>query len=149
MSFVGSIGVLMDGSDLEKALQTVYGENTLKQIIKRKDIAMQLFIRAKRTFDWSMHLHGVSNMLNLFAATGHVNYTKSSQLYLQNMLELPKSHPCLYKKFAEDGMHVNRRSDRFCAGIWTDLAIEQVVVRALKYQGRLTRGRGITESVIT
>lgn len=40
------------------------------------------------------------------------------------------------------GYHTVRRSDRYWAGLWTDLIIEQVISR-----GGLTRGRGITESV--
>ena len=40
-----------------------------------------------------------------------------------------------------------RRSDRYWAGLWTDLIIEQVLMRALKTSGGLTRGRGFSESV--
>ena len=40
------------------------------------------FVRAERTGNWSLHLHTVGKMLNLFAATDHIHYAKSSQLYL-------------------------------------------------------------------
>ena len=86
-------------------------------------------------------------MLDLFAASGHIHYTKSARLYLQNMLELPSSYPWVYKKFNTDGYHVIRRSDRFWAGLWSDLVIEQVLMRSLKSRGGLTRGRCVTESV--
>ena len=33
------------------------------------------------------------------------------------------------------------------AGLWTDLTIEQVMMRCIKSRGGLTRGRGITEAV--
>ena len=56
-------------------------------------------------------------MLNLFAATGHVNYAKSAKMYLQMMLELPFKCPDLYEKFSTEGYHTARRSDRFWAGI--------------------------------
>jgi hypothetical protein len=36
MSFAGSIGPLMDGSGLECALQTVYGENSVKHMLHGK-----------------------------------------------------------------------------------------------------------------
>jgi hypothetical protein len=42
-------------------------------------------------------------------------------------------------------LHVVRRSDRLWAGISTDLAIEQVLMRSLKATGGLTSGRGMTE----
>ena len=42
--------------------------------------------------------------------------------------------------------HVERRSDRFWAGLSTDLMIEQVLMRSVKATGGLTRGRGMSET---
>lgn len=42
-----------------------------------------------------------------------------------------------------------RRSQRYWAGLSTDLVIEQVLMRTLKSRGGLTHGRGLTESVRT
>ena len=70
------------------------------------------FIRAERTGDWHLHLQVVSQMMSLFAASGHNNYTKSSRLYLQMMLELPVTHPWFYN-FSNQGFHTVRRFDRF------------------------------------
>ena len=53
------------------------------------------FIYAERTSNWDMHLNVLSKMHNLFAATGHINYAKSAQLYLQQMNMLPEMHPWL------------------------------------------------------
>ena len=39
------------------------------------------FIWASRTGDWHLHLHSASQMMNLFAATGHHNYGKSTRVY--------------------------------------------------------------------
>ncbi len=108
---------------------------------------MKLFIRAERLGDWHLHLVAVGQMLNLFAATGHRNYAKSSRLYLQIMLELPNSHPWLYEMFMQHGYHAVRRSSREWAGLWSDLVIEQVLMRSLKGRGGLTHGRGMTENV--
>ena len=108
---------------------------------------VKLFIRAERTGNWNLHLIGVGKMMNLFAATGHINYAKSSRLYLQLMLELPTEHPWLYNYFTEHGFHSLRRSSRYWAGLWTDLVIEQVMMRSIKSRGGLTRGRGMTETV--
>lgn len=86
-------------------------------------------------------------MLNLFAATGHINYAKSSRLYLQLMRELPNDHPWLYSCFIEQGFHTVRRTDIYWTGLWTDLVIEQVMMRSIKSRVGLTRGGGVTASV--
>ena len=105
------------------------------------------FIRAERTGNWKLHLIAVRKMLNLFAATGHINYAKCARLYLQNMTALHLSHPDLHAKFETEGFHTVRRSDRYWAGLWTDLVIEQVKMRSLKSRGGMTRGGGVNESV--
>ena len=104
-------------------------------------------IRAERTGDWDLHLDALSKMINLFAATGHIHYARSARLHLQQMKDLHLNFPWVYSCFKEKGYHTVRRSDRYWAGLWTDLIIEQVMMRSLKSRGGLTRGRGITESV--
>ena len=104
------------------------------------------YIRAERTGDWLLHLASVEKMLNLFAATGHIHYTKSCRLFLQQMSELSSKHPELFKEFTEGGHHCIRRSNRYWAGLWSDLIIEQVMMRSIKSSGGLTRGRGFSES---
>ena len=108
---------------------------------------LQFFICAERTGNWNLHLVSVGKMINLFAATAHINYARSSRLYLQTMLDLPETHPWVYENFAVKGFHTVQRSDRFWAGLWTDLVIEQVIMRAIKSRGGLTRGRGVSENV--
>ena len=103
---------------------------------------IKLFIRAERTGNWHLHLIAVGKMLNLFAATAHVNYAKSARLYLQSMLELQTKYPWVYNNFQTLGYHTVRRNDRFWSGLWTDLIIEQVLMRSLKSRGGLTRGKG-------
>ena len=70
---------------------------------------LKLFIRAERSGNWSLHLVAVTRMLNLFAATSHINYAKSARLYLQLMLELPKDFPWLHKMFINQGFHAVRK----------------------------------------
>ena len=89
---------------------------------------LKLFIRAKRSGNWSLHLVAVTRMLNLFAATVHINYAKSACLYLQLMLRLPKDFPWLHEMFINQGFHTVCRSSRYWAGLWTDLVIEQVMM---------------------
>ena len=95
---------------------------------------------------WDGHLNAVTALLNLFAATCHIHYAKSARLYVQEMRKLPSTHPWLHQKFVE-GYHTVRRSERLWAALWTDIVIEQVLMRYLKSRGGLTRGRGMTESV--
>ena len=64
---------------------------------------LKCFIKAERTGNWSLYLDALSNMINLFAATGHINYAKCARLHLQNMLELENNHPWAYEKFAVHG----------------------------------------------
>ena len=50
------------------------------------------------------------------------------------------------KNFTEHVCHRVRRSDKHCAGLWSDSIIEQVIMRVLKNQRGLTIWRGVTES---
>ena len=108
---------------------------------------IKLFTRAERTGNWNLHLVAVGKMLNLFAASGHHNYAKSGRLYLQLMHDLHKSHHWLFNCFSEHGYQVVRRSNRYWAGLWADLIIEQVMMRTIKSRGGLTSGRGMTDYV--
>jgi len=105
---------------------------------------LKTFIRAERSGNWELHLYSLQAMLPYFAASGHNHYTKSVYIYLQIMNKLDETNPEVYKRF-QDGFHVIRRSNRYWAGLSTDLAIEQVLMRSVKTTGGLTRGRGLTE----
>ena len=87
-------------------------------------------------------LNAVNALLNLFAATGHIHYAKSDRLYVQELRKLPSTHPWLHQKFIE-GYPTMRRSEILWAGLWTDIVIEQVLMRSMKSRGGLT----MTESV--
>jgi hypothetical protein len=82
----------------------------------------KIFITAERTCNWNLHLYALTQMLPLFVAIGHNNYTKSSRLFFQIMQDLPSSSPELYKQFASSSNHAIRRSNK--AGLSTDLVIE-------------------------
>ena len=84
-------------------------------------------------------------MLNLFAATWHLNYAKSAGMYLQEMLDLPFKYPNLHRWFVELGYFTIRRSDRLWVEQWLDLVIEQGMMRSIKDPGSLTRGRSFSE----
>ena len=107
---------------------------------------MKDYIIAERTSDWQLHLATLSKMLNLFAATGHIHYARSARMYIQQMSELSSKYPYLFNKFSS-GHHAVRRSSRYWAGLWSDLVIEQTLMRSIKSRGGLTRGRGMEENV--
>ena len=105
---------------------------------------LRTFIKAERIGDWNLHLQAVQEMLPYFTAAGHNSYAKSAYIYLQKMQELPEGHPDVHTSFL-NGYHAIRRSDRYWAGLSTDLVIEQVLMRSIKSTGGLTRGRGVAE----
>ena len=64
--------------------------------------------------------------------------------YLQEMSELVNRHPDVYLKFV-NGRHVVGRSNKFWAGLSSDLVIEQTLMRSLKTSGGLAPGSGMNE----
>jgi hypothetical protein len=106
---------------------------------------LQKFLKAERTGNWRLHLQCVYDMLPYFAASGHRQYAKSAYVYYQMMMALPETNPDVHEKFLK-GFHVVRRSDRYWAGLFTDLTIEQVLMRSVKTHGGLTRGKGFSET---
>ena len=134
-------------SEINTALQAqkdlVKSSRTAMQYMEMVDILWK-YIRAERTGKWELHLQALSEMLSYMAASGHNNYTKSGLIYLQRMSHLEIDHPEVYQHF-QNGLHVTRRSERYWAGLSTDLVIEQVLMRSMKTSGGLTRGRGMTE----
>ena len=106
-----------------------------------------MFIQAERTGNWDEHLAATEKMLNLHAATGHFNYAKSTRLYLQTMIRLEYNFPWLHRQFKENRFYCVQRSDKYWAGLWTDLTIEQTMMRSIKGLGELTRGRGMNVAV--
>jgi hypothetical protein len=117
------------------------------EYLKHIDI-LRSFIVAERTSNWEKHLSALSCMLPLFASQHHVNYAKSGFVYLQNMHDLEQKSPWLYQQFM-NGLHSVRKSDRYWAGLSTDLVIEQDMMRQVKSKGGLTRSRGLEESTRT
>ena len=61
------------------------------------------------------------------------------------MMDLKTEKPDIYQHFV-NSLHVVLRSDRFGAGLSTDLVIEQVFMQSLKSTGGMTRGRGTNEA---
>ena len=109
-------------------------------------LIVQDFIRAERSSDWLAHILASKRMLNLFAATGHSNYAKSCRLYLQTAENLAENFPFVYEQCMK-GNHTVKRSKKDWCGLWTDLSIEQILMKSLKGPGGVI-GRGLTENVL-
>ena len=134
-------------NSLETEIHSLKLYRTAKLWIQYMDMLdiLKQFIRAERIGDWKLHLHSISLMLPYFAACGRNAYTKSATLYLHNMYNLHITHPQIYHSFSK-GFHVVRRTNRYWAGLSSDLAIEQILMRSVKTVGGMTRGRGMDEA---
>jgi hypothetical protein len=108
---------------------------------------LKLFIEAERTCNWNLRLYALSQMLPLLAATGHNNYAKVGRQYLQIMQALPATYLQLYNQFTSNKNHAIRKSNKYWAGLPTDLAIEQLMMKPLKSSAGLIHKRGLTDNV--
>ena len=108
------------------------------------------YIEAERLGNWELHLLCVQEFIPYFHAAGHLAYAKSCHLYLQDMHDLNQRMPDEdFVKFTEKGFFTMRRSNKNWAGLWSDLTVEQTLMRTMKTSGGLTHGRGITDSVLS
>lgn len=108
------------------------------------------YIEAERLGKWELHLLCVQEFIPYFHAAGHLAYAKSCHLYLQDMHDLHQRMPDEdFVKFTEKGFFTIRRSNKNWAGLWSDLTVEQTLMRTMKTSGGLTHGRGITDSVLS
>ena len=101
---------------------------------------LRTFIRAGRTGNWLLPY-----LFPYLAAAGHHNYTKFLVLYLTQMEKLQYTNPYVYIKFVDD-FFVLRRAESCRARIYSDLYIEQVLMKNVKAVGGLTRGRGFDQT---
>ncbi|CAG2249501.1 unnamed protein product [Mytilus edulis] len=89
---------------------------------------LRQFIIAERTGNWPIHLQ---EKLPFLAASGHNLYTKTAYVYLMTMQSLDEDHPDVNANVI-NGNHVIRCNNRYWAGIFLDLFIEQVLMRKNK-----------------
>lgn len=108
------------------------------------------FIRSERSADWNLHLACIKKMLPYFHASGHNLYAKSAHLYWQDMKKINEKISDAYElaQLTSDGYFTIRRTHKFWSGVWSDMTIEQVLMRSMKSQGGLTHGRGLSDSVL-
>ena len=95
---------------------------------------------------WSLHILAKISMLNLFAASGHNNYSKTTRLYLESAAALEKDHPEVYQQFLLENYTVWRANNDW-SGIWIDLSIEQILMKTLNVRSDLI-GQDISENMM-
>lgn len=88
-------------------------------------------------------------MLPYFNASGNNLYAKCAHLYFQEMRELSKPISSKdFKLFSEKSYFTIRRTDQAWCGTWTDMTIEQYLMRSIKTAGGLSHGRGISDNTL-
>ena len=105
-------------------------------------ITLLRFIWTERTGDWDIHIMSVREMLHTFHAAVHLPYAKSAQLSIEELLPADD-----FEKYINQGCFTIRRTNKFWTGVWADMTIE-VLMKMMKVQGGLTRGRGITDTAL-
>lgn len=106
------------------------------------------FIRAERMGDWQAHLNCIKEMLPFFHASGHLPYAKSAHLYLQDMLKLKEvMEPSVYRRYTDrfftvDVLQLSCRTS-------TEMIIEISMMKSMKTDGGISRGRSTKESLIS
>ncbi|KAJ8880431.1 hypothetical protein PR048_016900 [Dryococelus australis] len=109
---------------------------------------VKIFILSEIMGNWDQHLQTVWQMLPYFQVPGHFAYAKRAHLYLQDMLNLKQTMPAEeYEKFTIQDFFTIRRSTKFWCGTWTDMTIEQYLMKNTRLQGGLTHGRGVGEGL--
>ena len=85
-------------------------------------------------------------MLPIYAAAGRGQYAKALRLDLEQTAAHEVQYGALLKTFKVVGLHTVRYKDHEWSGVWTDLLIEQRVMRAAKSSGSLSGGRMRTQN---
>ena len=97
----------------------------------------------ERMADFSLHLSCITNrMFDVFAATGHRNYVKAAELYVEMMLSYGESsvkQAAVIKSFRSNDSHVVCYSNHKWIGIWNEACIEQTLMKTSKSYGSLSR----------
>ena len=90
------------------------------------------FQRTTKQLD--MHMTSLLKMRRLFSSYDHLNYARSTAVYLLTLLNIPLSHPGADKRLKQNGFSVNR-SDVPSSSNTVDIIIEQTINRQAKTHG--------------
>lgn len=108
---------------------------------------MKQLTEAERSGNRNPHLETRQTMDPIFHSTGHYQYAKYVRTYLQQIRKLKDIMDRMeFEKFTEVGLFTIRR--KFWSGIWTNMTIEKISMKSMKSCGGLTRGRGVSDSLL-
>ncbi|GFX88568.1 uncharacterized protein TNCV_2659791 [Trichonephila clavipes] len=97
------------------------------------------FIRTERLGHFKERLNAVQRMLPYFNASGKFLCVKSAYLYLQDMMDLENTMDGqTFKKF-KNGFFTVKRTEKFNFSTWTDMVIEQILMKSMKTDGGVSR----------
>ena len=71
-------------------------------------------------------------MLSIFVGAGRGQYSKALRLYLEQMTVHKIQYGSLVKTFKVVGLYTVQYTDHEWSGVWTDLSIEQRLMKAAK-----------------
>ncbi|KAJ8891964.1 hypothetical protein PR048_004529 [Dryococelus australis] len=96
---------------------------------------MEELINAEWPGDWSPHIDCVKRMIPYFHGSGHFPHAKSSQLYVQDMMDLSsKMTAGEYHKFTKCDYFTMGGLDCYWLGVWSDMTIENQANAILQNQ---------------
>ena len=81
---------------------------------------LHINLMEKRSGSWSIYIYSLQCMLFYFAGTGHNNYDRSLDWFLQEVTEL---RPGIHNEF-QRGLFFVRRTSTFDSGVSHELCIE-------------------------
>lgn len=126
----------------------------------RMVVIAKSFTRSEKMGRFKEQLEILTQMLPIFHAAGHFHYANCAHIYIQKMNELiaklselsknaeaNDSTLLFLKNFFEEGYNTGRRADTFWSGVFTDMLIEQDLMRIMSIEGGMI-GRNITESTL-
>lgn len=56
--------------------------------------------------------------------------------------------PTNFKQFVTEKLFTIRRTNNPCSGTWSDMTIEQSLMRTMKTSGGVTQGQGLSDNVL-
>ena len=105
---------------------------------------IKIFICAERMGDFTLHLSWITNrMLHVILEAGHHNCAKGACLYFQMMKTYEKESAgdiAIISSFKENGNHVVSYSSNEWSSVWSDLTIEQTLMKNWKSEGGISGG---------
>ena len=102
---------------------------------------LKQYIRAEHSCNWDLHFYALRTDVKSIYNNGSFELCKvCSTSKFEGYIPL--------EYFKENGYHAVWRSDRYWVGLWKDLIIEKVMIHSLKTRGGITRGGGMTDSVM-